>query len=81
MRNIASYSRPAFLGEHPPVLARMILESTGSEATYLAGSVLGRDARGKLAMWTGKSADITGILAGDSAMQRICCPSLFLAKR
>ena len=56
MQNLASYTRPAFLGDHPPVLARMIMESNGTETTCLAGSVLGRDA---------ESADISGILAGD----------------
>lgn len=65
MQNLATYTRPAFLGDHPPVLARMIMDSNGSEATYLAGSVLGRDASGKLGMWTAQSADISGILAGD----------------
>ena len=47
MQNLASYTRPAFLGDHPPVLARMIMESNGTETTCLAGSVLGRDANGK----------------------------------
>lgn len=65
MNNFASYTRPAFLGDHPPVLARMIMASTDSEATYLAGSVLGRDSSGKLGLWTAQSSDITGILAGD----------------
>ena len=65
MQNLASYTRPAFLGDHPPVLARMIMESNGTETTCLAGSVLGRDANGKLGMWTAESADISGILAGD----------------
>lgn len=65
MQNLASYTRPAFLSDHPPVLARMIMESNGTETTYLAGSVLGRDANGKLGMWTASSADISGILAGD----------------
>lgn len=65
MQNLASYTRPAFLGDHPPVLARMIMESNGTETTCLAGSVLGRSSDGKLEMWTAKSADISGILAGD----------------
>ena len=65
MQDFASYTRPAFLGDHPPVLARMVMESDGSETTYLAGSVLGRDAQGKLGLWTAESADISGILAGD----------------
>lgn len=65
MKELASYTRPAFLGDHPPVLARMIMESNGTENTYLAGSVLGRDSEGKLGLWTNKSADVSGILAGD----------------
>lgn len=65
MRNLATYACPAFLGDHPPILARMIMESDGSETTHLAGSVLGRDAEGKLGLWTSESAEIAGILAGD----------------
>lgn len=65
MQNLASYTRPAFLGDHPPVLARMIMESNATENTYLAGSVLGRDSEGKLGLWTAESADVSGILAGD----------------
>lgn len=65
MKELASYTRPAFLGDHPPVLARMIMESNGTETAFLAGSVLGRDSEGKLGLWTNKSADVAGILAGD----------------
>lgn len=65
MQDLASYTRPAFLGDHPPVLARMIMASTGNEATYLAGSVLGRDESGKLGLWTASSSEVAGILAGD----------------
>lgn len=60
-----SYTRPAFLGDHPPILARMILESGSEETTYLAGSVLGRSSDGKLGLWTSASAEVEGILAGD----------------
>lgn len=65
MQKLANYTRPAFLGDHPPVLARMIIESDGTETTYLAGSVLGRDSDGKLGMWTDESEEVSGILAGD----------------
>ena len=68
MKQLASYTRPAFLGDHPPVLARMILESDGEEATHLAGSVLGRDAEGKLRIWTPDCAEVAGILAGDATV-------------
>lgn len=65
MRHIESYQRPAFLRDHPPILARMILASTGSEEVYLAGTVLGRDADGNLGPWTADSAGVEGVLAGD----------------
>ncbi|WP_165071032.1 head decoration protein [Desulfovibrio sp. ZJ200] len=65
MHHIESYQRPAFLKDHPPILVRMILASTGSEEVYLAGTVLGRDAEGKLAPWTASSAGVEGILVED----------------
>lgn len=65
MQRMASYQRPAFLGDHPPVMQRMILASVGAEATYLAGTVLGRDADGNLGQWTATSSAIDGVLAGD----------------
>jgi len=65
MQRIESYQRPAFLRDHPPVLARRVLASTGSEETYLAGTVLGRGEDGSLGLWTAASKDIEGILAGD----------------
>lgn len=65
MHHIESYQRPTFLRDHPPVMARMILTSTGNETTYLAGMVLGRDTDGNLVQWTGASAGVEGILAGD----------------
>ena len=65
MRNLATYARPAFLGDHPPVLARMVIEGTGEETTLPAGSVLGRDEEGNPGLWTPESAELSGILAGD----------------
>lgn len=65
MRHIESYQRPAFLKDHPPVMRRMILASTGDEQVYLAGAVLGRDAEGRLGPWTASSAEVEGILACD----------------
>ena len=63
MQRIESYQRPAFLKDHPPVLARMSLASGDGETTFLAGTVLGRDAEGKLGAVTvpasgGASADV-----------------------
>lgn len=65
MQHLESYQRPAFLKDHPPVMQTMILAGTGSEATYLAGTVLGRDSDGKLVPWTTASAGVEGILASD----------------
>ena len=65
MKQIDSWTRAAFLCDHPPVLARMVIASSAAETTLLAGSVLGRDATGKLGMWTKDSDCVEGILAGD----------------
>ena len=65
MHNIETYKRPAFLEDHPPVLARMVLESTGAETAHVAGTVLGRDGAGKLVPWVRACAGVEGILAGD----------------
>lgn len=65
MHRIESYQRPAFLKDHPPILARRILDSGDGEVTFLAGTVLGRDADGKLGAWTAASASVEGVLAGD----------------
>lgn len=63
MQELARYQRPAFLNDHPPVLARMNL--TGIPGTTLpAGAVLGRTGDGELGLWT-KDRTVTGILAGD----------------
>lgn len=63
MQRIESYQRPAFLNDHPPVLAHMLLTGGEEESTFLAGTVLGRSA--ELAAWTKESASVAGILAGD----------------
>ena len=65
MQHLESYQRPAFLKDHPPVMQRMILASTGSEEVYLAGTVLGRDSEGKLGPWTASSAGVEGVLVED----------------
>lgn len=65
MQRIETYQRPAFLKDHPPVLARMILASGDGEVTFPAGTVLGRDAEGRLGAWTAASASVEGVLAGD----------------
>ena len=41
MEQIASYKRPALLKDHPPILRRIVLSSTGTESTLLTGSVIG----------------------------------------
>lgn len=41
MKTIATYQRRAFLKDHPPVLARVLIGSTGTEFDLLAGTVLG----------------------------------------
>lgn len=63
MQEFARYQRPAFLNDHPPVLARMNLTGIPG-ATLPAGAVLGRTGDGDLGLWT-KDRTVTGILAGD----------------
>lgn len=41
METVASFENKAFLGEHPVITARVIITSTGTEQTLLAGSVIG----------------------------------------
>lgn len=63
MQELARYQRPAFLNDHPPVLARMNL--TGIPGSTLpAGAVLGRTEDGELGLWT-RDRTVTGILAGE----------------
>ena len=65
MQRIETYQRPAFLNDHPPVLAHMLLVGGEEETTFPGGTVLGRNAEGKLEAWTKESASVAGILAGD----------------
>lgn len=63
MQILETYQRPAFLRDHPPVLARMSI--TGIAGTVLpAASVLGRTTSGELGLWT-KDRTVAGILAAD----------------
>lgn len=68
MQRLDSYQRPAFLKDHPPIMQRMILASTGSEEVYLAGTVLGRDSEGNLGPWKASSAGAEGILVEDTTV-------------
>lgn len=63
MQELASYQRPAFLNDHPPVLARMNLTGIAG-STLPAGAVLGRTEDGELGLWT-KDRTVAGILAAD----------------
>lgn len=63
MQELASYQRPAFLNDHPPVLARMRLTGAPGD-TLPAGAVLGRTEDGELGLWT-KDRTVAGILAAD----------------
>ena len=65
MKELATYSGPAFLGDHPPILATMLIEGDGAEKTIPAGSVLGRDSQGRLGPWSDDFCDAAGVLAGD----------------
>ena len=75
MKQIASYQRRAFLKDHPPVLARVLIGSTGTEHDLLAGTVLGL-ADGKHAAFTGDTGasvilaeDVTVPASGDKYAQ------------
>ena len=54
MKKIASTERRAFLKDHPPVMERKLIASTGEEATYVPGTVLGLK-NGKYELWTTQS--------------------------
>ena len=41
MKDIGSYQRRVFVKDHPPVLQRVLIGSTGTELDLLAGAVLG----------------------------------------
>ncbi len=65
MQKIGEYKLPTILKDHPPVMQRLIMASGSAEATYLAGTVLGRDTSGNLVQWTKSCASAEGILAED----------------
>lgn len=64
MKKIAAYERRAFLKDHPPVLERKLIASTGSETTYLTGTVLGLKSE-KHQPWVSTSDSAACILAED----------------
>lgn len=41
MKTIATYARRTFLKDHPPVMRRVLIASTGTETDLVAGTVLG----------------------------------------
>ncbi|MDR2821054.1 MAG: head decoration protein [Desulfovibrio sp.] len=78
MEKIATYQRPAFLKDHPPVTQRIILSSTGTAQTLVAGSVIGHQpyvAPGEgnvppavlesIGEWKPTHDRVVGVLAGD----------------
>ena len=64
MKQLAAYERRAFLKDHPPLLERKLIASTGAETTYLAATVLGLKS-GKHEPWTSASDSVECILAED----------------
>ncbi len=64
MYEIAKYQRRAFLKDHPPVMERKLIASTGTETTYLAGAVLGLKGE-KYEPWTSASDSAECVLAED----------------
>lgn len=64
MQKIAEYQRRAFLKDHPPVMERKLIASSGTEATYLAGTVLGLKIE-KYEPWTASSEAAECVLAED----------------
>jgi len=41
MKSLSNYQRRGFLKDHPPITQRVLVASTGTERTLLAGTVLG----------------------------------------
>ena len=66
MKTIAKYERRTFLKDHPPVMQRMRLHSTGTEQDLVAGTVLGVSG-GKLGEFVA-GADAQGILVEDTTI-------------
>lgn len=63
MKDIGSYQRRVFLKDHPPVMQRVLLGSTGAEHDLLAGTVLGLKDGKHGAYTSGK--EVSCILAED----------------
>lgn len=63
MKHLGTYQRRAFLKDHPPVSARVLLGSSGTEQTLLAGAVLGLQDGKHYAHVDGMAAD--AVLAED----------------
>ena len=66
MKTVATYERRTFLKDHPPVMQRMRLHSTGTEQDLVAGTVLGVSS-GKLGEFV-TGADAQGILVEDTTI-------------
>ena len=64
MKAIADYQRRAFLKDHPPVMERKLIASSGTEFTILAGTVLGLK-NDKHEPWKATSDSVSCILAED----------------
>jgi hypothetical protein len=78
MEQIASYRRPALLKDHPPIIRRIVLSSTGTEIVLLIGAVIGHQppvAAGdnnnppavpeSVGAWTPGCDRVVGVLADD----------------
>lgn len=66
MKTIATHERRTFLKDHPPVMQRMLLHSTGVEQDLIAGTVLG-EKDGKCGEFT-SGAEALGILVEDTTI-------------
>jgi hypothetical protein len=65
MKHLATHERRAFLKDHPPVMERKLIASTGEETTYLAATVLGVNDDDKHEPWTAECESVSCILAED----------------
>lgn len=74
MNHIETYSRTAFLKDHPPVLTRIEITSTGTECSLLAGTVIGSltvtaSSTTTVGAWQpateATTSSLIGVLAGD----------------
>ena len=66
MKTIATHERRTFLKDHPPVMQRMLLHSTGAEQDLIAGTVLG-EKDGKCGEFA-SGAEALGILVEDTTI-------------